>query len=316
MDLKIAGKCFIEQGSGLMVDSAGNRILATSVIFCKKRAFMITEDGDINKFAGEEMDVIYQAAYKDYNFFEAQVMELNAERNQSILTSIFKTITGMRHKTRRRQVTGIPPMLITLGAASPTIIPSEAATPGMPVTIMTPVQGALTTTIVLDIPAMVEQELSVPETILQVHPATNESQLGASYLNNHIHQVIPNTNVSVCSSDSYAQENLKTLLNEKLNDKIYSIFKGMFVSTNLDSISELSPKVQSYNVEIAKFIQEVNIRYGIFLGYTVLEISEVPHWAETFQLLVRLNAQPEVQPTQVPAPTPVEMQNIQFHHCQ
>ena len=30
-----------------------------------------------------------------------------------------------------------------------------------------------------------EQELSVPETILPVHPATNESQLGASYLNNH-----------------------------------------------------------------------------------------------------------------------------------
>ena len=30
------------------------------------------------------MDVIYQAIDKDFNFFEAQVRELNAERNQSI----------------------------------------------------------------------------------------------------------------------------------------------------------------------------------------------------------------------------------------
>ena len=69
--------------------------------------------------------------------------------------------------------------------------------PGMPVTITTPAQEALVTTTVLDTPAMVEQDLSVPETVLPVHPATNESQLDASYLNNHIHQVVPNTNVSM-----------------------------------------------------------------------------------------------------------------------
>ena len=63
---------------------------------------------------------------------------------------------------------------------------------------------------------MVEQQLSVPEPVLPVQPTTNESQLGASYLNNCIHQVISNTNVSVCSSDLYTQENLKSLLNEKL----------------------------------------------------------------------------------------------------
>ena len=162
------------------------------------------------------MDVIYQEADKDFNFFEAWVRELDAERNQSILTSLFRTITGTKCKTRRRQVTSILPTPINLGAASPTIIPNVATTLGTPVTITTQAQEALAATTVLDTPAMVEQELSVPETILPVHLAPNESQLGASYLNNCIHQVVPHTNVSLCSSDSYAQENLKTLVNEKL----------------------------------------------------------------------------------------------------
>ena len=58
---------------------------------------------------------------------------------------------------------------------------------------MTQAQGALAVTTVLDTPAMapaateMEHELSIPETVLPVHPSTNESQLGASYLNNYIH---------------------------------------------------------------------------------------------------------------------------------
>ena len=158
MDLTIAGKCFIEQGSDLVVDSGGNRIQGKSVIFCKKKAFIITEDGDIDKFSGEEMDVIYQAADEDFNLFEAQVRELDAERNHSLLRSLFRAITGTRHKTRRRQVTGILPMPIPLGVTSPTIILSVATTLDMPVTIMTPTQEALAATTVLDMPAMVEQE--------------------------------------------------------------------------------------------------------------------------------------------------------------
>ena len=46
MDLKIAGKCFIEQGPDLIVDAAGNKIPAKSVIFCKKAIY--TKDGDID----------------------------------------------------------------------------------------------------------------------------------------------------------------------------------------------------------------------------------------------------------------------------
>ena len=147
------------------------------------------------------MDVIYQAADEDFNFFQTQARELDAERNKSISTSLLRTITGTRHKTGRRQVTGIPSMPITPGVASPTIIPSVATSLGMPVIIRTTVQHALAATTVLDTPAMapaateIEHELSLPETILPVHPSTNESQLGA-YLNNHVHHIIQNTKSS------------------------------------------------------------------------------------------------------------------------
>ena len=55
--------------------------------------------------------------------------------------------------------------------------------------------------------------MSVPETILPAATANNESQFGASYLNNHAHQGSPNNNVSnnsvsVSSFDSFTQENL------------------------------------------------------------------------------------------------------------
>ena len=128
------------------------------------------------------MDVIYQASDEDFNFCEAQARELNAERNQNILTSIFRTIKGTRHKTRR-QVTGIPPMPITLGVASCTIILSAATTPGMPVTTMAPAEEALAATTFLDTPAIppdateMEHGLSVPETVLLVHTSTNENQV-------------------------------------------------------------------------------------------------------------------------------------------
>ena len=155
MGFSIARKCFIEQGSDLVADSAGNRIPAKSIIFCKKRVFIITKDGDIDKFSGEEMDVIYQASDKDFNFLETQIRELYAERNQSILTSIFRTITGTRYKTGKRQVAGIPPVAITPSVTSPTIVPTAATTPGTPVTTVIPVLEALAVTTVPDTPAII-----------------------------------------------------------------------------------------------------------------------------------------------------------------
>ena len=92
--------------------------------------------------------------------------EFDAERNQSVLTSIFRTLTGTRCKTRRRQVTSILSMPITLGVTGPTVIPSVAATLGTPETIVTQAQETLATTDV-GTPTRVDQEVSVPET---AHP--------------------------------------------------------------------------------------------------------------------------------------------------
>ena len=75
MDLKIAGKCFIAKHSDIIVDSAGSRIPAKSVIVCKEKAFIITKDGDIDRFSGKSMGIIYQAADEDFNFLEAHVRE-------------------------------------------------------------------------------------------------------------------------------------------------------------------------------------------------------------------------------------------------
>ena len=81
MDLKITSTCCIQKDSGLIVDSTGSKIPAKSVIVCMQKAFIITKDGDIIRFSGEGMGVIYQAADEDFNFLEPQVRELDTERN-------------------------------------------------------------------------------------------------------------------------------------------------------------------------------------------------------------------------------------------
>ena len=61
MDLKVTGKCFIKQESGLVIDEAGNKLLAKSLLFCKMTPFVITEEGDIDNFTGGKMEAVYQA---------------------------------------------------------------------------------------------------------------------------------------------------------------------------------------------------------------------------------------------------------------
>ena len=79
------------------------------------------------------------------------------------------------------------------------------------------------------------------------------------------------------------------------------------------------PEVCAYNQEIVKFVQEVNVKYGISLNYTGLEVSEVPHWTKMFKVLVKTNIQQEVQPTQVSAPNfsvPPPQVNVDSSHQQ
>ena len=79
----------------------------------------------------------------------------------------------------------------------------------------------------------------------------------------------------MCSSDLFAVENLKPLLNENLNAKIYTTFKTTFSNINLDSVSKITHNVCKYNNEIDRFIQNINVKYDILLEFTVLEIPDV-----------------------------------------
>ena len=79
MDFKVAGKCFVEQGSVLLVVVLGNRLPAKSVLFCRMTSFMITKDGDIDNFEGAKVDAIYQVDDQYFDFFEEQIKELQVE---------------------------------------------------------------------------------------------------------------------------------------------------------------------------------------------------------------------------------------------
>ena len=43
-------------------------------------------------------------------------------------------------------------------------------------------------------------------------------------------------------------------------------------------------KVSIYNNIIAKFVDEINSKYGMALMFTTLELCEVGHWTETFKV--------------------------------
>ena len=114
----------------------------------------------------------------------------------------------------------ISPTLVTMGISNPIIGTDTLAV------------------IIPTVPAETEpQPPAGLETVLSMQSATTESQLCASYIENHSQQVAhDNSNISVCSSDSEAQENLKSLFNERLNNKIYTTFKELFSNTNINSV--------------------------------------------------------------------------------
>ena len=119
MEITIAAQCFVKQDTGLMLDMTGKKLPAGSVIMCKLTPFVITDDGDIDYLGGGKMQMVYQADDRSFEFLNQQVKELHRERSQGFITSIFRALTGSRHKTRRKQVTGIPPTLVTIGSHTP-----------------------------------------------------------------------------------------------------------------------------------------------------------------------------------------------------
>ena len=92
----------------------------------------------------------------------------------------------------------------------------------------------------------------------------------------------------------------KSHFNRRLYDKIYTAFKESFSNTNIESVCEILTKISMYNNERAMFVEDINVKYGILLNYAELEVSEIHHWAETFQISTNPSNQSEPQQSQVP----------------
>ena len=60
MESTIAAQCIVEQDTGLVLDMAGNKLPAGSVIMCKLTAFVIMEDSDIDYIGRGKMEMVYQ----------------------------------------------------------------------------------------------------------------------------------------------------------------------------------------------------------------------------------------------------------------
>ena len=115
----ITAQCFVERESSLILDMVCNRLPVGSVIMCKLTLFVITKDGDIDYMGGSKMEMVYQADDEYFEFLDQQVKELHMERSQGFITSVYRALMGSRHKTRRKQVTGIPPTPVTTELHSP-----------------------------------------------------------------------------------------------------------------------------------------------------------------------------------------------------
>ena len=69
MTSTIVAQCIVEQETGLVLDMAGNKLPAGSVIMCKLTAFVITENTDIDYIGGGKIEV-YQADNQYYEFLD------------------------------------------------------------------------------------------------------------------------------------------------------------------------------------------------------------------------------------------------------
>ena len=68
MESAIAAQCIVEQDTGLVLDMAGNKLPAGSVIMCKLTAFVIMEDSDIDYTGRGKMKMVYQTNDQYFKF--------------------------------------------------------------------------------------------------------------------------------------------------------------------------------------------------------------------------------------------------------
>ena len=177
---------------------------------CKLTLFVIMKDGDIDFMGGGKMEMVYQADDEYFDFLNQQVKELHMERSQGFITSVFQALTGSRCKTRRRQVTRIPPTPVTLSDSQPRKALAEDATQDE---------------FVAKLLATLEEDHS--------EKPNQNNDLGESYLaeiwqsGKHIPLICTNV------------EEHKLLINhfnENLNAKIFNTFTDLFSNVNMDSI--------------------------------------------------------------------------------
>ena len=98
MASQVRAKHSMEQETGFLVDVAGNKLQAISMMKCQMTPFVIPKEGNVDHFAGGKIENIYHAEERDLDFLEEQVKDLKAEKNQSILVSMFRALTGSRCK--------------------------------------------------------------------------------------------------------------------------------------------------------------------------------------------------------------------------
>ena len=186
------------------------------------------------------MENINQADEQYFDFLKGQAGELKAEKNQSILATVFRALTGSSHRTKRRQVTGILPTAVTL-----------ESTPASDTDVGTDIKQLA--------PSKTKQDESEPEqlapiSIVEVPTQPGfDIQLESSYI---IEMQVQNDShhISVCSLNLEAHKFLKNHFKEWLNDKVYNTFNVLFGSINVGTMKEALPKVSIYNDTIAKFV--------------------------------------------------------------
>ena len=69
---------------------------------CRLTPFVITKDGNIDYLGGGKMEMVYWADDEYFEFLNQQVKEHHIKKSQGFITSVFRALTGSRHKTRRR----------------------------------------------------------------------------------------------------------------------------------------------------------------------------------------------------------------------
>ena len=144
----------------------------------------------------------------------------------------------------------------------------------------------------LPVPCETEQIEPAQELLVPVWNAAKCWQkLGGSYITDTQLTQVENvrSNTFISNSDAIMQEYLKNHFNEQLNDKVYSTFKELFERINIDSMKVALLKVSIYNSTIAKFIDEINSKYGIALTFTTVIVGNSPTTPGTLGIYQPLN---------------------------